>query len=85
MNDGGRHLLRVRQILGRSPPAAGSSDRLRMLGGGLPGVRNLSFPAQSGCMADPRVLLATSIDDSAEALYRIVADIPDPVARARPR
>ena len=34
-------------------------------------------------MADPRVLLATAIDDSAEALYRIVADIRDPVARAR--
>jgi len=34
-------------------------------------------------MADPRFLLATAIDDSAEALYRIVADIPDPVAKAR--
>ena len=34
-------------------------------------------------MADPRVLLATAIDDSAEALYRIVADIRDPVAKAR--
>ncbi|HEY5114229.1 MAG TPA: helix-turn-helix domain-containing protein [Nakamurella sp.] len=34
-------------------------------------------------MADPRILLATAIDDSAEALYRIVADIPDPVAKAR--
>ena len=30
-----------------------------------------------------RFLLATAIDDSAEALYRIVADIPDPVAKAR--
>jgi len=29
------------------------------------------------------LLLATAIDDSAEALYRIVADIPDPVAKAR--
>jgi len=34
-------------------------------------------------MADPRILLATAIDDSAEALYRIVADIPDPVAKAQ--
>jgi hypothetical protein len=34
-------------------------------------------------MADPRVLPATAIDDSAEALYRIVADIPDPVLKAR--
>jgi len=34
-------------------------------------------------MADPRFLLATAIDDSAEAPYRIVADIPDPVAKAR--
>jgi hypothetical protein len=34
-------------------------------------------------MADPCFLLATAIDDSAEALYRIVADIPDPVAKAR--
>jgi len=40
-------------------------------------------PAFSECMADPRVLLATAIDDSAEALHRIVADIPDPVAKAR--
>jgi hypothetical protein len=32
---------------------------------------------------DHRVLLAQAIDDSAEALYRIVADIPDPVAKAR--
>ena len=34
-------------------------------------------------MADPRILLATAIDDSAEALYRIVANIPDPVAKAQ--
>ena len=34
-------------------------------------------------MDDYRVLLAQVMDDSAEALYRIVADIPDPVLRAR--
>ena len=34
-------------------------------------------------MADHRVLLTEAIEDSAEALYRIVADIPDPVAKAR--
>ena len=34
-------------------------------------------------MADHRALLAEAIDHSAEALYQIVADIPDPIVKAR--